>query len=524
MKSTRILIITHLISLLCIGCQTTNKNTSLLDEKNENKNIELPNFHFLSTDDTLDRYKGIVKPSVAIYLEKDAYLINDTETIRQIHSVLTKLKSCWKGDAPTNIDIIIEGDPLFGARTDQYNQVFLTTGFLNKIKNDDQLAAVLAHELSHILLKHNQDKSVYQSMPWTFEKAGAMAVLVESKFAPEEKNKTALLTTSLSATWADIGSPAWTRENEREADKLGLDLLIKAGYDPEAFFSIMLDLQQAQINQGKRLKEMAEKTKTLLIEKAPSSSSIPVDFIEAPLTDLFGQIIDRTIDSLHNTLAKKNVDYDSPEERQDKLKTYFSEAYPDLYDTPKTKKDVWLAIQNGSWKSMTSAKNDSSSRNSKHKSAKLKKKKSKKTKRTASHLKTAAAQNDEKNNADFITRKFSFEDLIASDYLPAIAYIQVAQNFMDKKNDAGAPQKAFEALQLGSKRIGSNYRFYPYLIPAAKMKGDNVLAEQYTRECSKNRDTDYMQILIDLLDKNKAVSPMYSECVKALGYDPLVRK
>jgi hypothetical protein len=56
------------------------------------------------------------------------------------------------------------------------------------------------------------------------------------------------------------------------------------------------------------------------------------------------------------------------------------------------------------------------------------------------------------------------------------------------------------------------------------LKGDNELAEQYTRECSKNRDTDYMQVLIDLLDKNKAVSPMYSECVKALGYDPLVKK
>jgi hypothetical protein len=62
------------------------------------------------------------------------------------------------------------------------------------------------------------------------------------------------------------------------------------------------------------------------------------------------------------------------------------------------------------------------------------------------------------------------------------------------------------------------------LITAAKTNGDTQLAEQYTIECSENKDSGLMQNLIDILGKNKVVNPMYSECVKGLGYDPLANK
>lgn len=213
-----------LFAILVVGCQTTNQNASFLDQKNVAKGKDFPSISWLGKDSDLDRYKGTVKPAIAVYLEKDAYFLKDLETIKQIQSIITRLKNNWQGEAPQDIEVIIESDPYFNARTDQYNQLFLTTKLLEKIKNDDELAAVLAHELSHILLKHNQDKSVYQSLPWTFEKAGALASVIEAKFAPNEKETTSVLTDLLSTTWADISSPAWTRENEREADKLGIDL------------------------------------------------------------------------------------------------------------------------------------------------------------------------------------------------------------------------------------------------------------------------------------------------------------
>ena len=103
-----------------------------------------------------------------------------------------------------------------------------------------------------------------------------------------------------------------------------------------------------------------------------------------------------------------------------------------------------------------------------------------------------------RENTKNTAKKFSYEDLQKSDYVPAKAYIEVSQTFMDKNSSLKSPQKAYEVLNLGAKRIGSNYRFLPHLIAAAKSSGNIKLAEQYTIECSKNQDTGLMQDVVDI--------------------------
>lgn len=281
---------------------------------------------------------------------------------------------------------------------------------------------------------------------------------------------------------------------------------------------------------------MADLTKITLANKGSSlAPSIPIDFIQAPMTTLLNQVIDKTIDSLHRIFAEKNVDYDSPEERQDNLKTYYSENYPNLHPA-KMKKNVFNAIQGGLWTKEGLMKKENNVEDNKAKLildnlatlTKNKKKKSIKDKKKGSiakeilpNQKAIETKNEEK---DKIAKKFNYEDLLKSDYVPARAYIEVSQALLAENNPLKSPQKSYEILKLGAQRIGSSYRFYPYLIPAAKANGETQLAEQYTIECSENKDTGLMQILVDTLGKNKAVNPIYSECVKALGYDPLSQK
>lgn len=461
--------------ILANGC--SNKNNSWYDIIPTGK------------ENILDRYKGTLKPSVALYLDENREFIEDIDTIKNINLILTKLKSGWTGDIPQNIDIYIQDNPDFGASSDMFNQILLNTGLLKGLSSDDQLAAVLAHELSHILLKHNQNKDVYKSLPDTLEKAEDIAAAIKNYDAPSKKKHHSLVEDSLLTAWDDIGSPAWTRENESEADSQGLELLIKAGYNPNAFFSIIQKLQKAQINQGIRLQKLTEVTEKKLVKSAErDENSIKEGVLRDSLNDLTERVIEKTINALHGLLSSQNIDYDEPEAREKKLREYFIKTYPGHEFSLPTKTDVvlqevWPAIENGLWSKLVVVK--------------LGGKKQKKI--------------------------YSYGGLQKSNFFPVKAYIRVSKWYLDRNNRQRSPDKSLEILKLGVDRIGRQYRFLPSLIYAAKAKKDDELAKKYTIECSENKSNGFINGLKDIIIyKEKPLSPLYSECVKAFGRDPLL--
>ena len=99
----------------------------------------------------------------------------------------------------------------------------LYTGLVEQVKpTDDELAQVLAHEISHALAKHTAEKmSVAMA-----SQLGMVAV------AASTENKAVLAGSMLAAKLA-IDLPN-SRSAEEEADRIGIELAAKAGYDPRA--------------------------------------------------------------------------------------------------------------------------------------------------------------------------------------------------------------------------------------------------------------------------------------------------
>ena len=100
----------------------------------------------------------------------------------------------------------------------------LYTGLVKKIKpSDDELAQVLGHEIGHALAKHSAEKmSVAMA-----SQIGVMAVGVATR-----SDGLALTGASLAAALA-VQMPN-SRAAESEADRIGIELAAKAGYDPHA--------------------------------------------------------------------------------------------------------------------------------------------------------------------------------------------------------------------------------------------------------------------------------------------------
>jgi predicted Zn-dependent protease len=115
--------------------------------------------------------------------------------------------------------------------------VFITRGLLSLLTTEDELACVMAHEFIHVL-EHHTEKTVYRNaLPMILEVPGNMlgALLMEEIGQ--------VLNFPITVTSETINS-VFARQQEDEADKKGLELARKAGYNPSDFVSILERLQQ----------------------------------------------------------------------------------------------------------------------------------------------------------------------------------------------------------------------------------------------------------------------------------------
>lgn len=104
-------------------------------------------------------------------------------------------------------------------------KVVVYTGILPITKNETGLAVVMGHEIAHAVARHGNERMSQQIL---LQYGGqSLDLLLSSK--PDEMR--ALFLTSYGVA-GNMGSLAFSRSQETEADKLGLIFMAMAGYDP----------------------------------------------------------------------------------------------------------------------------------------------------------------------------------------------------------------------------------------------------------------------------------------------------
>ena len=101
-------------------------------------------------------------------------------------------------------------------------------GLLDVTETQDQLAAVIGHEIGHVLARHGNERMSGQFMVQTGMTAAA--ALTRSRESPERRRLMAVL-----GLGAQVGILLpYSRSHETEADRMGLELMARAGFDPRA--------------------------------------------------------------------------------------------------------------------------------------------------------------------------------------------------------------------------------------------------------------------------------------------------
>ncbi|MDI7259024.1 MAG: M48 family metalloprotease [Thermodesulfobacteriota bacterium] len=125
--------------------------------------------------------------------------------------------------------------------------IFLTTGILVLAENEQEVAGVLSHEISHVMARHVA-QMIERSKRLNI---ASMAAIVAGLLLGGGKASEAVVTTAM-ATAEALGLK-YTREMEVEADQNSLHYMIKTGYDPNGLITFMNKIYKLSLTSGPRI-------------------------------------------------------------------------------------------------------------------------------------------------------------------------------------------------------------------------------------------------------------------------------
>lgn len=189
---------------------------------------------------------------------------DDAQLRGYLHGVLQRLLAPWPGAAPP-IQVFIQIDDLYGANATEFNEIFITTGALRDIVSEDELAALLAHEAGHILLNHFKRIDYFEAQGKLIERGGQVAALASyvenSTIQSSSRGRRVVSDTrqiaadfslissraaALNIVAEDVWAMAWSREQETQADRLAVDLMVAAGYNSNSLVAAIERIGSAQ--------------------------------------------------------------------------------------------------------------------------------------------------------------------------------------------------------------------------------------------------------------------------------------
>lgn len=169
-----------------------------------------------------------------------ASLINDTETERVITELIAPLAAAANiPDGRLRVHIIGENE--FNAFVMGGEDVYVYTGLLTQIKSPDALQAVIAHELGHTLGGHMAQMADRMSAEMT--RTMLIQALGIGLMAAGGDPSLGAGVLAGSSGVAQQSMLAFTRDEERIADDMGLKLMLRAKLNPNGFIQVFEQME-----------------------------------------------------------------------------------------------------------------------------------------------------------------------------------------------------------------------------------------------------------------------------------------
>ena len=165
-------------------------------------------------------------------------VIYDPVLEQYVTSLLSRMSSKAVGVRYPFEPIIVE-DHTINAAAFFGGKIMLNSGLIVATDNESQLASVLAHEMTHVTQRHLARSMEARQDSMITGMAGILGSLILGIINPA----VGMAGVSASIGGMEQSNINYTRANEYEADRLGIDLLYNSGFNPHAMADMMRKLQ-----------------------------------------------------------------------------------------------------------------------------------------------------------------------------------------------------------------------------------------------------------------------------------------
>lgn len=195
--------------------------------------------------------------------------VRDAALQTYVEHVLARLL----GPQSADLRVYIVRDASFNASMAPNGLTIVHTGFLAHVRTEAELAAVLGHEAAHYLLRHSvtrwRDRKLKRGV-MAFVSAGATVGAGISAQTGGNPGSWIDLANSINGSLF-LSIFSFSREQEAEADALGLKLMSDAGYQPEAAAQVWRELiDERRASAVARGKHYIDNSRSVLSTHPPS--------------------------------------------------------------------------------------------------------------------------------------------------------------------------------------------------------------------------------------------------------------
>lgn len=166
----------------------------------------------------------------------------DSSVNAYVECVANSITATLETDPSKNWEVVVFSDDTANAFALPGGKIGVHTGLLKVAQTPGQLAAVIGHEVGHVLARHGNERVSEQ-----FAAQGGLA-LIEGIFSSKGARYDVLMAALGLGAEFGVLLPH-SRAQESEADVIGLDLMAKAGFDPQESVALWQNMEKSSQSQ-----------------------------------------------------------------------------------------------------------------------------------------------------------------------------------------------------------------------------------------------------------------------------------
>lgn len=174
------------------------------------------------------------------YFRRLPEYLDDPETIDYINRLGYQLVAVSAARS-IEFEFFVLRDPTFNAFALPGGFIAVHTATILMAQNESELASVLAHEIGHVQQRHLARSIARQRESTMIALGSLLAALVAARTGQGQGAQAALMVGQAAALSREL---SFSRNDEREADRVGFQILTDAGFDPQGMVDMFSIMQQ----------------------------------------------------------------------------------------------------------------------------------------------------------------------------------------------------------------------------------------------------------------------------------------